>query len=912
MRRVLRIILRRGQIADAVDDEIAFHLDMRTQRLIACGMPPEAARREALRQFGDLEGVRRDCVTFDEERERTMRRRNFSDELRQDIVYAARTLRRNRGFSLVVILTLALGIGANTAIFTLVNALLLRRLDVPNASRLVAIGDPARTTSMSQGGPRLDLYSYPLYEELKARDPMFDGVLASGRADRVDVSIDGHAIERPRGRYVSGNYFAVLGVPAAMGRTFGDDEDRAVGASPVVVISHDYWLRRFAGDRGAIGKKILIDDAPMTIIGVTPEGFRGAIVGVSNDVWLPLTMQPVLMPHERYLDDWTTSWLLLLGRLRPHATLEQARAGVTTIVRQAIADHAPAFKYSNPANVISEARSAPMYIESGERGFSRLRSNFHAPLLTLMAGVALLLLIVCANVANLLLARAISRGREIGVRLALGAGRGRLVRQLMTESLMLGLAGAAGGVLLGEWGSRVLVTLAANSAQAGLDLHVDLAVLGFALLVSLVAVTLFGLAPALRAARVDLATSMRASARAMSGGMGATAGRHRLPLAKLLIVGQVALSLLLLAGAALLVRSLKTLEQQPTGLDREHLLIVDLDVGSRGYVDARRNTLVEELAARFRQIPGVAAVSYSENGIFSGSESETNISVPGFTARTPDDSSVRYDQVGPAYVAAIGAQMLQGRDLDAHDDQRTAFVNASFARFYFAGQSAVGRWFRLDTTSVRIVGVIADVVDHSLRTPTQRRFYTTYLHPQGEPHGARFEVRTHGEPARIAPEVRRIVNGVDPRLPIDEIDPLSEMMRLSVRQERLLARLATGFGLFALLLAALGLYGVMTYSVTRRTGEIGLRVALGAQRSGVVRLIVQDALRVVLIGFFIGLPVALGSFRLLGSQLHGVGTADPISIVMALAVLLVSALAAVLVPAWRASRVSPIVALREE
>jgi len=239
-------------------------------------------------------------------------------------------------------------------------------------------------------------------------------------------------------------------------------------------------------------------------------------------------------------------------------------------------------------------------------------------------------------------------------------------------------------------------------------------------------------------------------------------------------------------------------------------------------------------------------------------------------------------------------------------------VNASFARFYFAGQSAVGRWFRLDTTSVRIVGVIADVVDHSLRTPTQRRFYTTYLHPQGEPHGARFEVRTHGEPARIAPEVRRIVNGVDPRLPIDEIDPLSEMMRLSVRQERLLARLATGFGLFALLLAALGLYGVMTYSVTRRTGEIGLRVALGAQRSGVVRLIVQDALRVVLIGFFIGLPVALGSFRLLGSQLHGVGTADPISIVMALAVLLVSALAAVLVPAWRASRVSPIVALREE
>jgi predicted permease len=914
MRRALRLIFRRAQIAEAVDDELAFHLDMRTQRLIACGMPPEAAHREALRQFGDLESVRRDCVTFDEERERTMRRRNYSDELRQDVAYAARTLRRNVGFSLVVVLTLALGIGANTAIFTLINAVLLRPLDVPNASQLVAIGNPARVGSMSQGGPRFDLISYPLYQVLRQRAPMFQGVLASGRADRVDLVVDGREAEHPRTRYVSGNYFTVLGVPAALGRTFGDEEDRARGASPVVVISYDYWTRRFAADRGAIGKKILINEVPMTVIGIARDGFRGEIVGTSYDVWLPITMQPVLMPNQKYLDDWSTSWLLLLGRLRPGATMEQARAAVATIARQAIVDHVSAFKYSPPANVFASARTDTVIVESGTRGFSRVRSNFHAPLLILMAGVALLLLIVCANVANLLLARSIARGREIGVRLALGAGRGRLVRQLLTESLVLALVGAAGGLLVASWGSRLLVTLAADGGRIPLDLGLDWQVLAFTLLVSLAAVALFGLAPALRASRVDLATTMRAHTRAVSGGLGASTG-HGIPAAKLLIAAQVALSVVLLTGATLLVRSLRTLEQQPTGLDREHLLIVDLDVGSRGYATARRNALVEELAARFGRIAGVVGVSYSENGIFSGTESQTNVAVEGFTARATDDTMVAYDQVGPHYATAIGARLLQGRDLEPSDNDQTgyvALVNESFARFFFPGGNAVGKWLKTDSTSIQIVGVINDVQDHDLRRAPVRRYYVPYLHAQGQPAAARYEIRTSGEPARIGPEVRRVVTAVDPRLPIDDVAPLSSLMRQSVTQERLLARLATGFGLGALLLAAIGLYGVMTYAVTRRTGEIGLRVALGAQRPGVVRLVVGDALRVVLLGFAVGLPVALGSLRLLGSQLHGIGTTDPISISVSLGVLVVSALIAVLVPALRASRVSPIVALREE
>jgi len=425
---------------------------------------------------------------------------------------------------------------------------------------------------------------------------------------------------------------------------------------------------------------------------------------------------------------------------------------------------------------------------------------------------------------------------------------------------------------------------------------------------------LFGLAPALRAARVDLTSTLRASARSMNGGLGASAGR-RFGAAKLLIASQVALSVVLLTGAALLVRSLRALEEQPTGLDRDHLLIVDLDVGARGYTAARQRQVIGELENDFARLPGVVGVSYSENGIFSGTESESSIAVQGFTARTPDDTAARFDEVGPHYAAAIGARLYAGRDMDDRDatpGQSVALVNQAFARFYYPGGAAVGKFFRMDTTAVQIIGVIGDVQDHDLRQAPLRRFYLSYLLAQEAPAAARFEIRTAGEPTRIAPEIRRIVSGVDDHLTIDGIDPLTTLMRSSVREERLLAQLATGFGLAALLLAAVGLYGVMTYAVTRRTGEIGLRVALGAQRPDVLGMIVGDAIRVVFVGFAVGLPVALGTLRLIGAQLHGVGTADPASIAVALAVLLASALAAVLPPALRASRVSPIVALREE
>jgi predicted permease len=841
-----------------------------------------------------------------------MRHHDYMEELRKDVVYAIRTLRRNIAFSLVVVLTLGLGIGANTAIFALIDAVLLRPLDVSHPEQLVAIGNPAGVGSAAQGGPRLDLISYPLYRELRQRATMFQGILAAGRVNDIELTVDGHEPEHPRARYVSGNYFAVLGVPAALGRTFGDAEDAAAGASPVAVISHDYWVRRFAADHSVIGKTLHINDVPITVIGVAREGYRGEVVGSSADLWLPITMQPVLSPHGPWLDDWATSWLQLIGRLEPGVTIDQARAAASTIARQALIDHVSGFPAMSPANVVAEARNDTVPVSSGSRGLSRLRSDFRAPLLILMCGVALLLLIVCANVANLLLAHAVARGREMAVRLALGAGRARLVRQLLTESLILALLGAAVGLVVGVWGSRLLVALASTGSTIPLDLHMSGPVLGFTLLLSIAAVAFFGLAPAIRVSGVDLAMTMRAQGRAIAGGFGAGT-RRRMPAAKLLIVGQVGLSVVLLTGAALLVRSLQSLEQQPMGLDREHLLIITVAVKARGYSGARQDALVGDLASRFQTIPGVEAVSFSENGIFSGTESESSVTVEGFTPHSADDSSSMYDKAGPRYAAAIGARILQGRDMEAQDGEHghVALVNETFARFFFPNGGAVGKYFRADTVPIQIIGVINDVRDHTLRGAAARRYYLPYLRAHEEPERANFELRTRGDPARIAPDVRRIVTSIDPRL-LNSIDPLTTLTQQSLREERLLARLASGFGLGALLLAAIGLYGVMNYAVTRRTGEIGLRLALGARREGVVGLVIADALRVVSLGFAVGLPVALGMLTLLRGQLYGVQPTDPLSIATTLVVLLVSALLAVVPPALRASRVSPMVALREE
>ena len=921
MRRVFRLPFTGTRLVREIDDELAFHLEQRTARLVARGWTIDAARAEALRHFGDLETVRASCMSLDQQRERAMQRADFLTGLRQDLSYAVRTLRRNAVVSAVIVIALATGIGANTAIFTLVDAVLVRTLPVAHPEQLVAIGNPSRVSSLSQGAPRVDILSYPLYRALRDQNHVFSGVLASGRVDRLDLRVPdangatGAQAEHPRGRFVSGNYFAVLGVRATVGRVFDASADAAPGTGTVATISYGYWTRRFHNDPDVVGRTVLINGTRFAIVGVAPPEFTGEIVGIETDLWIPATMHDVLLPTARMLDDRSSDWLLAMGRLSPGVTLAQAQENVRTVLKRDIVTNNP------PALAAAFlGQTQTYYVSSGARGFSRVRATFEAPLVTLMIGVALLLCIICANVANLLLARAVARGREMAVRLALGANRWRLMRQLLTESTVLALVSAGFGLLLAVWGSRLLLA-AAGSSPHSLDIGIDGTVLGFTIAVSVLAVGLFGVVPALRASRVDLAATMRAGAGAVTGSALARRGQ-RAPLGRLLIGGQVALSMVLLVGSALLVRSLRNVQTTEVGLDRDHLIVVDVDIRARAYGAIRLGNVVHELSARIGVIPGVAAVTYSENGIFSGTESETTIEVPGFAVRNVSDTLVAYDHVGPNYLQAIGGRLVAGRDLQPADEgrpTRVAVVNEAAAKFYFPNESAVGRYFHVnDSIAVQIVGVAANTRDHSLTGPVVPRLFFPYANTDtqpgqiGVPGTLRVEVRTAGDPASLVQPIRRAVTAVDPLLPIDGIDPLRTTMIDSIRSQSLLARLATAFGVLALSLAAVGLYGVMTYAITRRTGEMGLRVALGAQQGDVMRLILFDAVRLVAAGVVVGLPLALLSARLLRAQLHGVGTNDPTSIAVAIVVLTASALGAALIPALRASRVPPLVALRAE
>ena len=911
MRRVFRFGLGR-HVEREVDDELAFHIDMRVEKLIALGMTRDAARAEAMRQFGDMRSVRDNCVTLDEDRERSMQRANRWEQVGQDLSYAVRMLRRAPVFTAVVVLTLAVGIGANTAIFTLVDAVILRRLPVRDPDALVAMGNVWRVGSASFGNPAADLYSYPLYRDVRERNTVFTGLVASGRTNRLDVRVTPTAEPTRRfARFVSGNYFDVLGVRALAGRTFDAREDAGIGASPTVVLSEAYWTREFDRDPGAIGRTLIVNGTALTIVGVAAPGYEGEIVGARYDMWIPLTMQHALSPSWRMLDDRNSNFLLLLGRLKPGVTIEQAQSALTPLVRQAIADHA------TPSYPASLALEADVPISSGAKGFSRVRQTYAAPLYTLMAGVGLLLLIICANVANLLLARAVTRQREMSVRAAIGAGRARILRQLLTESALLAAVSAAAGLLVAWWGSKLLLWLASGGPTLiPVDLRLNLPVLAFTGGTAILAVAIFGITPALRASRVDLAAAMRTQGRSVMSGWGG--GRaSRLGGGRLLIVLQVAISLVLLVGAGLLVRNLVAIQNQPLPLDRDHLLIASVDANERGYAGDRRRALIRDLTERFTAIPGVAAVTLSSNGIFSGIDNQGGVGVPGFAARVEDDTLVRVDNIGPGYVRTIGGRLLEGRELTEADGERAApvaLVNAAFAKFFFAGKSAIGATIRLDTTQVQIIGVMADIPYHDMTEERARRVFMPFFRydPDGDPGALNFIVRTKGDPTLAVGAVRSAIKAIDPLMPTDRIDPLTTLMQGTITQERLVARLATGFGVLALFLAAVGLYGVLNYAVTRRTSEIGLRVALGAVGADVVRMVIRDALLVVVLGLVVGAPLATVAVRYLGAQLYGVEASDPVSIAIAVSVLLAAAVVASMLPARRAARVDPLSALRSD
>ncbi|MEP7010940.1 MAG: ABC transporter permease [Acidobacteriota bacterium] len=845
---------------------------------------------------------------------------SFFETTLQDLGYAVRTLRKSPGFTVIAALSLALGIGANTAIFSLISALILRPLPVENPKALVVIGDGSRIGSISSGSLRPEIYSVPMYRELKAQNRSFSGILASGTSGRVLLGLgSGHTEpEDPnapgasvRGRLVSGNYFSVLGVPAFEGRTFSEADDQAPGASPFVVVSHDFWQRRLESDPHALGRKITLNGSPFSIVGIARPGFTGEIVGNATEVWIPLSMQEQINPGRSFGTHWEISWLLLMGRTRPGVSLSAARAEVQGLFHRMIA--------AQPPNLVAaeerdELGRAEVPVNPGANGLSRLRNQFGHSLFTLLAIVSLVLLVASANVANLLLERATGRKKEIGVRLALGAGRGRLVRQLLTESLVLALLGGALGLVSAFWADTALVRLVAGPSSA-LDLRPDLSVLAFTAFLSLVTAIVFGLAPALTATRVELAPTLKESSRSLAGGSG-----NRWPLGKILVIAQFALSLLLLVGAGLFVRTLQNLERLDLGYKREGLLMASLDPIGGGVSLERFEPFATDLFERLKAVPGVAAVTASENGLFSGTESSTGVRIEGYSTGADGDPEVDTDQVAPAYFEVVGIPIQSGRDISAADRKggaAVAVVNRALVETYFKGANPLGRHISTydqegKTTAIyEIVGVAANSRDHELRGTVSPRYFTAMLQGERPPSRLNLEIRA-AQPDVTKLAVRKALLAAYPQVPLEDLASLSSSLGDQVQDERLIAKLSAIFGLLGLVLAAIGLYGVVSYAIARRTHELGLRMALGAQRTKVLWMVLRETLLLALAGTALGIPAALAATRAVESRLFGLSPTDPATLAVAVGVLLAVALVAGSVPGARATRVNPVQALRYE
>ncbi len=648
-------LFRRRALDRRLEEELRLHIDMEAETNCRRGMSSEDALAAARRSFGGAQQIK--------EIYREQRGLPLLEAALKDLHYALRTIRGSPGFSVIVVLSLALGIGANTAIFTLIDAVMLRALPVRSPDELVSVGDAARPTARWNGGPMANIFSHPLYQRLRDQNRVFKALFASGQTGHIDVSVANGAPEEGRGRLVSGNYFDVLGLSPVLGRTFSPDEDRAPGVSPVVVIGYDYWVNRFAQNPGVLGTTLRINGSPFTVIGVGPPHFSGEVVGSPADIWIPLSMQAQVNPGEPRLDKRDTNWLLCMGRLKPGVSIQQARAEMTTLVQNALIDYEGA---AGSPDKLREIRGEKVDVQPGSKGFSWIRKHDSSLLFTLMAMVGLVLLIACANVANLLLARGTARQKEISVRLALGAGRARIIRQLLTESALLALVAGTAGVLLAGWGSRVLSQMASGGSGLNLipfevDVHPDMTVLGFNAGISILTVILFGLVPALRSTRVNLTPALKENARSVSQG--------RWRLGRLLVVGQFALSTVILMGAGLFLRSISQLNSLDVGYSRRNLVVLAADLAGSGYPPLQRIPVTRRLIEHLRSIPGVTGVTVSSNGIFSHLDSNTeSLQAEGFTPLRKEDSTASFDQIGPHYFQVLGVPLIAGREFDDRDN----------------------------------------------------------------------------------------------------------------------------------------------------------------------------------------------------------------------------------------------------